>query len=72
MSLYEFSPVHLIVVVALVAVYAASIWAVVVTILDQRYGVGEKVVWIAELLIFPVLGLAVWLIARAFRRNQSA
>jgi hypothetical protein len=72
MSLSEFSPMHLILVIALVAVYAASIWAIVVTITDPIYGVAEKVVWVAELLIFPVLGLIVWLIARAFRRRQSA
>ena len=72
MTVYEFSPLHLVVVIAVVAAYAASIWAVVVTIIDRRYGTGEKVIWVAELLIVPVLGLVVWLIARAFRRRTAA
>lgn len=72
MTVYEFSPLHLVVVITVVAAYAASIWAVVVTITDRRYGTGEKVIWVAELLIVPVLGLVVWLIARAFRRRAAA
>lgn len=72
MSLQEFSPLHLVIAFVVLAVYAASIWAIVVTILDRRYGVAEKVIWVAELLIFPLLGLIVWLIARAFRRPQAA
>jgi len=71
MSLQEFSPIHLIIAVTLLAFYVASIWAIVVTVTDTDYGTAEKVIWVAELLIIPLLGLVVWLIARALRRRRA-
>lgn len=68
MSVTEFSPVHLIVLLAIAAAYLASIWAIVVTVRDRRYPVSEKIIWCLELILFPLLGLIVWLVARAFRR----
>jgi hypothetical protein len=42
------------------------------TITDRRLGLAEKAIWVAELLIFPIVGLLVWLVSRAFRRRQGA
>jgi len=71
-SVQEFSPFHVILAVLVAASYVGSIWAAVVTAVDQRLGLAEKAIWIAELLIFPIVGLVVWLIARAYRRSQRA
>jgi hypothetical protein len=71
-SVQEFSPLHLILAVVIVASYVGSIWAVIATITDRRLGLAEKAIWVAELLIFPIVGLLVWLVSWAFRRRQGA
>ena len=48
--------------------YAASIVAIVVTVLDKTLPVVNKVIWVAVIVIVPVFGLVVWAINRLFKR----
>lgn len=43
-------------------VLAADIWAII-NIVGSSAGVGSKVLWILGVLIFPVIGFIVWLLA---------
>lgn len=43
-------------------VLAADIWAIV-NVVGSRVGDGAKVLWILGILVFPLAGLVVWLIA---------
>lgn len=40
----------------------ADVWAII-NVLQSRSGIGAKVIWIVVILVLPVIGLIVWLIA---------
>ncbi|MEV8240804.1 PLDc N-terminal domain-containing protein [Microbacterium testaceum] len=44
-------------------IYAASIWATVVTIRDAQVSIGLKATWATALLLLPPFGLLAWLVA---------
>jgi hypothetical protein len=43
-------------------VLAADVWAII-NIFQSNVSTGKKVAWIVGVLVFPVLGFLVWLIA---------
>lgn len=43
-------------------ILAADIWAIV-NVIQSAATTGAKVIWILVILIFPVIGLVIWLIA---------
>lgn len=43
-------------------ILAADIWAII-NIVQSGAGTGSKVIWILVILILPVLGLIIWLLA---------
>jgi hypothetical protein len=48
--------------------YAASLAAIMVTILDKTLSLVNRVIWVAVILILPILGLVVWALNRIFKR----
>jgi Phospholipase_D-nuclease N-terminal len=48
--------------------YAATIAAIIVTIVDKALPIANKVIWVAVIVIVPVFGVVVWAIVRLFRR----
>jgi uncharacterized membrane protein YjjP (DUF1212 family) len=59
---------HLVTLVVMGAIYALSIWALIVTIRSDQLMTSEKVIWSAILLLVPGVGLIVWLLLWLTRR----
>jgi hypothetical protein len=49
--------------IAFALIYAASIWATVVTVRDMHSSVGLKAAWATALLLLPPFGLLAWTLA---------
>lgn len=70
--LQSFSPVHAIILALSLVVFAAVIWAIVITLADKTLDVSMKIVWTILLFFIPIIGLLLWLIVRPARRNRPA
>jgi Na+/pantothenate symporter len=68
----SFSYTHLIVLAICVVLVVAVVWAVVTTLRDTSVRTADKVVWTIVLIVFPAIGLALWLIARIVKRRRTA
>ena len=66
----EFSFPHLLIILAVLAVWALAIWALVVTIRDPKLSTAVKVIWAILLLVFPYFALIIWAIDRFVRLNR--
>lgn len=63
-----FSSVQLIILLVVLAIYALSIWALVVTVRSDQLMTSEKIIWSAILLLVPVVGVIVWVLLWFTRR----
>ncbi|QPE03582.1 PLDc N-terminal domain-containing protein [Microbacterium schleiferi] len=63
-----FSSSHLLILVAVLAMYALSIWALTVTIRSDQLMTIEKVIWSLILILVPGIGLLVWALLWFTRR----
>lgn len=63
-----FSSVQLIILLVVLAIYALSIWALVVTVRSDQLMTSEKIIWSAILLLVPVVGVIVWALLWFTRR----
>ena len=63
-----FSSSHLLILVAVLAMYALSIWALIVTIRSDQLMTIEKVIWSLILILVPGIGLLVWALLWFTRR----
>lgn len=63
-----FSSVHLIILLVVLAIYALSIGALVVTVRSDQLMTSEKIIWSAILLLVPGIGLIVWALLWFTRR----
>lgn len=66
----EFSFPHLLIILAVLAVWALAVWALVVTIRDPKLSTAVKVIWAILLLVFPYFALIIWAIDRFVRLNR--
>jgi len=66
----SFSFPHLLIIVAVLAVWALAIWALVVTLRDPQLSTGAKVIWAILLLVFPYFALIIWAIDRFVKLNR--
>ncbi|MGV8851470.1 MAG: PLDc N-terminal domain-containing protein [Rhodoglobus sp.] len=67
----ELTALNLVVVLAIVAFYIVTIWAIVVTVRDSTVLPLMTALWIAALILFPVIGLLSWIIWRIMRKNTG-
>lgn len=67
----EFTGLQLVLVLALIAFYIVTIWAIVVTVRDPTAFPWMTALWIAALILFPIIGLLAWLIWRIMRKNAG-
>jgi Phospholipase_D-nuclease N-terminal len=51
--------------------YAATIAAIIVTIVDKTLPIAKKVIWVAVIVIVPLFGVVVWAIFRRFTHTPS-
>lgn len=65
----NFSGVHLIVLLAVVALIAGIVAAAVTTVKDPTMPRVEKAIWLAAFIFLPYAGLAAWGLSRLVRRR---
>lgn len=58
--------------IAFALIYAASIWATVVTMREPRNSVGLKAAWATALLLLPPFGLVAWVAAGVATHHAAA
>jgi uncharacterized membrane protein YhaH (DUF805 family) len=65
---------HIVVLMVIVVLAIAVIWAALVTIRDGRLRASDKVSWVVALVLLPPLGLVAWTIVRIVqaRARRSA
>lgn len=61
---------HLLILVAVLALWALAVWALVVTIRDPQLSTAVKVIWAILLIVFPYFALILWAIDRFVRLNR--
>lgn len=61
---------HLLIIVAVLAIWALAVWALVVTIRDPELSTAVKVIWAILLIVFPYFALILWAIDRFVRLNR--
>ncbi len=66
----EFGFPHLLIILAVLAVWALAIWALVVTLRDPQLSVAVKVIWAILLIVFPYFALIIWAIDRFVKLNR--
>lgn len=63
---------HVLVLVVVLAINAAVIWAIVITIRDRKLTAVAKFGWVIDLVLLPVIGLLVWAVVRMARSRSAA
>lgn len=66
----EFSFPHLLIIVAVLAIWALAIYALVLTVRDPNLSTAVKVIWAILLILFPYFALIIWAIDRFVRLNR--
>ena len=61
---------HVLILLAVLAVWALAVWALVVTIRDPQLSTAVKVIWAFLLILFPYFALIIWAIDRFVRLNR--
>lgn len=62
---------HVAMLLVAVVYLTATIWAIVLTVQDANLSTENKVVWVAALVIIPIIALLSWTVARmVIRRRQ--
>lgn len=69
--LTAFSVLHLVVMIVALAYLVVSIWAIIKTIRDGTLRTSDKVIWVAALVIVPLVTLVVWLVVQALKRRHK-
>ena len=71
MAVFGIPVTHTSLLVVALLMVGLTIWAIVSTANDKNIPTGNRVVWIVVLVIFPLLGLASWVVSRLTRRFSS-
>lgn len=66
----NFSGAHLLIVLVVLALEVLTVVAIVLTAIDTRLRVADKVAWILVLVVLPMVGLIVWFVVRMIRRRN--
>lgn len=66
----EFGFPHLLIIVAVLAIWALAIYALVLTIRDPNLSTPVKVIWAILLILFPYFAIIIWAIDRFVRLNR--
>ncbi|AGW41857.1 hypothetical protein O159_18330 [Leifsonia xyli subsp. cynodontis DSM 46306] len=64
------SPLHLIVLLVVLAQLVGAIWAIVVTWMNKTVRAADKASWTVLLVLAPLVGIAVWLAIFFPRRHR--
>lgn len=67
----EFTGLHVVIVLGIVAYYVVTIWAIVVTVRDTTVLPIMTALWVAALLLFPGFGLLAWIVWRLMRKSSG-
>lgn len=67
----DFTGLPIAIVLGVIAFYVVTIWAIVVTVRDSTVLPLMTALWVTALILFPGIGLLVWVIWRLMRKSSG-
>lgn len=67
----DFTGLPIAIVLGVIAFYVVTIWAIVVTVRDSTVLPLMTALWVTALILFPGIGLLVWIIWRLMRKSSG-
>ena len=67
----DLSGTHVIILLAVIAFYVVSIWAIIITVRDTTVLPFMSALWVTALIIFPGFGFIAWISWRLVRKKSG-